>query len=146
MKQTSKLDNACGVIACLHSIFNNGTQIHVPADSALAKYFSEAKDMSPADRATHLEDFTAMKDENKSFASEGQSTMAANQSDVRHHFTAFVVNTAGQLIELDGMKAGPHVIAEVCSDVMRGAVAEIQRRLAAAEISESVSVMTLNAL
>ena len=23
MKQTSKLDNACGVIACLHTIYNN---------------------------------------------------------------------------------------------------------------------------
>jgi len=56
------------------------------------------------------------------------------------------VNAAGQLIELDGMKKGPHVIAEACSDVMRGAVAEIQRRLAAEEISESLSVMTLNAL
>lgn len=27
MKQTSKLDNACGVIACLHSIYNNQSHI-----------------------------------------------------------------------------------------------------------------------
>jgi hypothetical protein len=50
------------------------------------------------------------------------------------------------LIELDGLKAGPVVIAEACSDLMRGAVAEVQRRLAADEITESLSVITLNAL
>lgn len=87
-----------------------------------------------------------MQEEHKSFAQEGQSAVSETQDDVKHHFTAFVVNSAGQLIELDGLKKGPHVIAENCSDVMRGAVAEIQRRLAAEEISESLSVMTLNAL
>ena len=51
--------------------------------------------------------------------------MAQCQDDVKHHFTAFVVNSAGQLIELDGTKKGPHVIAESCEDVLRGTIAEI---------------------
>ena len=49
------------------------------------------------------------------------------------------------MIELDGCKKGPYVVAEGCNDVLRGAVAEIQRRLADGEISESLSMMTLNA-
>ena len=56
------------------------------------------------------------------------------------------MNSAGQLIELDGCKKGPYVVAEGCSDVLRGAVAEIQRRLGDGEISESLSMMTLNAV
>lgn len=44
------------------------------------------------------------------------------------------------------MKKGPHVIQETCSDLTKAAVVEIQRRLADGEISESLSVMTLNAL
>ena len=49
------------------------------------------------------------------------------------------------MIELDGCKKGPYVVAEGCNDVLRGAEAEIQRRLADGEISESLSMMTLNA-
>jgi hypothetical protein len=51
-----------------------------------------------------------MQEEHKAFAAEGQSNAAESQADVKHHFTAFVVNQQGQLIELDGMKKGPHVI------------------------------------
>ena len=43
------------------------------------------------------------------------------------------------------MKKGPNVIAEGCSDVLRGAVSEIQRKLGAGEISEQLSMMTINA-
>ena len=38
------------------------------------------------------------------------------------------------------------MIVEGCTDVLKAAVTEIQRRLTAGEISESLSVMTLNAL
>ena len=77
-------------------------------------------------------------------AAQGQSNQANEQSEVKHHFTAYVVNSAGQLIELDGCKKGPLVVKEGCNDVLRGAVAEIQRRLGAGEISESLSMITLN--
>ncbi len=36
-----------------------------------------------------------MKEEHKAFAAEGQSNAAESQADVKHHFTAFVVNQAG---------------------------------------------------
>ena len=85
-------------------------------------------------------------EEHKSFASEGQSKAAETQDDVKHHFTAFIVNANKQLVEFDGMKQGPHVIKEDCTDCLKDAAAEIQRRLQAGEISEQLSVMTLNAL
>ena len=58
MKQTSVLDNACGVIACLHSIFNNQDSVKVQADSIMAKYFAKSKDQTPEDRATSLENYS----------------------------------------------------------------------------------------
>ena len=99
---------------------------------------------TPEQRAADLENFTEFQTVHRGFAAQGQSVQAEEQSDVKHHFTAFVVNSAGQLIELDGCKQGPYVVAENCSDVLRGAVGEIQRRLAAGEVSESLSMITLN--
>ena len=57
-----------------------------------------------------------------------------------------MVNKNGQLIELDGTKKGPLVITDNCEDVLKGSITEIKRKLEAGEISESLSVMTLNAL
>ena len=71
--------------------------------------------------------------------------MSESQDQVQHHFIAFVVNSSNQLVELDGTKKGPHVVAEGCSDVLRGTIAEMKRRLEAGEVSESLSMMTLNA-
>ena len=42
MKQTSTLDNACGIIACLHAIFNNQDKVPVESDSILGKYLKDA--------------------------------------------------------------------------------------------------------
>lgn len=38
MKQTGKLDNACGIIAAVHIIANNREQVVLPADSILGKF------------------------------------------------------------------------------------------------------------
>ena len=46
---------------------------------------------------------------------------------------------------MDGLKKGPNVIAENCDDVLKGAVAEIKRRLEAGEVSEQLHMMTINA-
>ena len=62
---------------------------------------------------------------------------------MKHHFVAFIVKD-GKLIELDGTKKGPHIIGDA-TDVLRGSITEIKRRLADGEISESLSMMTLNA-
>ena len=56
MKQTGKLDNACGVIACIHSIFNNLDSFQLKPDSILDKFYKAAKPITPAERATALEE------------------------------------------------------------------------------------------
>jgi len=70
MDQTAKLDNACGVIACLHSIYNN-SQVVLAADTPLGKYLASVKDKTSAEKALHLESFQEMQEEHKSFASAG---------------------------------------------------------------------------
>jgi ubiquitin carboxyl-terminal hydrolase L3 len=145
MKQTSELDNACGIIACLHACLNNLDKVALTPGSILERFHSGCRDLSPADRATFLEDANEFKEQHASAASEGQSTQATEQNEVKHHFVAFVVNDKNQLIELDGTKVGPHVVAEGCTDVLRGGIAEIQRRLAEGDISDSLNMMTLNA-
>lgn len=144
MKQTGTLDNACGVIACLHTIFNNVGLIALEDGKTLSNYWKNVQDKSPAERAYILEGSTDFQKQHKSFASQGQSTMAQSQDEVKHHYVAFIINDKGQLVELDGTKKGPNVVAEACQDVLRGSIAEIQKRLANGEISESLSMMVLN--
>ena len=69
--------------------------------------------------------------------------MPGEQSGVKHHYVAFVVDKNKRLIELDGCKKGPLVIKEGCQDVLLDSVAEIQRKLAAGEISDSLSCIAL---
>ena len=55
MKQSPKLDCACGVIACLHSILNNLDQITLTEGSILDKFYKETLGASAEDRAMALE-------------------------------------------------------------------------------------------
>ena len=147
MKQTGTLDNACGVIACIHAILNNlgeGDDKIKLNDGVLKNFLENTRTQTPEERATSLETFTEFQQVHQGQAAQGQSNQASEQSEVKHHFIAYTVNSAGQLIELDGCKQGPCVVTENCEDVLRGAVAEIQRKLGAQEISESLSMITLN--
>ena len=58
MKQTGKLDNACGVIACLHGIYNNlgSDKIVLTEGSILAQHYEVTKPKTPEERASMLED------------------------------------------------------------------------------------------
>jgi len=145
MKQTGTLDNACGVIACLHAIYNNLQHIGaLPEDSVLATHLAATAGMTPEERAAALEANTAFQQIHKEHAAQGGSAVPQEQSEVKCHFIAFVL-CQGRLIELDGTKNGPLVIAEECNDVLRGTISVIQQRLAAGEYSERLSIMTLNA-
>ena len=144
MKQTGTLDNACGVIACLHAIFNNMEMICLEEDKTLANYWKGVQGKTPEERASILEGFTSFQQKHKTFAAQGQSNLAESQSDVKCHYVAFVVNDKGQLVELDGTKKGPYVAAENCQDVLRGSIVEIQKRLEQGEISENLSMMVLS--
>ena len=73
MKQTSELDNACGIIAALHAIYNNtGDQkINLMPDSVLASFLDSVNGVSPAERATALESYSAFKEAYRATASQG---------------------------------------------------------------------------
>lgn len=146
MDQSGTLDNACGVIAVLHAVLNNQDAIPIVPDSVLDKFWKENATATPAARCTSLEQNNGFREIHTSFAAQGQSatiTAAKDQDKVKHHYVAFVVKH-GKLVELDGTKQGPVVIGD-CDDVLRGSIAEIQKRLANGEISEQLSMMTLNA-
>ena len=129
MKQTGVLDNACGVIACIHAILNNlgegSNKIKLQDGLLLTNFFQRASSMSPEERASTLESDAEFQAVHGTYAAQGDSNAAESQSDVKHHYICYTVNSAGQLIELDGCKKGPVVVSEGCTDVLRGAVAEI---------------------
>lgn len=146
MKQTGKLDNACGIIACLHAALNNTPDVEYTPDSVIGRFMETTKDGTPMDRCRYLEESNEFKTVHSEFASRGQTdsiTDSSKQDEIKHHFVAYVVK-GGKLIELDGTKNGPYVVGD-CTDVLRGSVDEIQRRLREGEISESLNMMTLNA-
>lgn len=55
MKQTHTLDNACGVIACIHSVLNNLDKIELTKGSVLDRFHTTVNPLTPAERATSLE-------------------------------------------------------------------------------------------
>ncbi|KAI2495116.1 thiol-dependent ubiquitin-specific protease [Fragilaria crotonensis] len=153
MKQSNTLDNACGIIACLHAIFNNLQTVSViEPNSVLANFWNQVKNQTPQERCQTLESSNEFKRVHKSYAMQGQSHLASSQEDVNHHYTAFVVlttpgydnnNSTRRLVEFDGTKRGPLVVADNVESLVHATAAELQRRLQEGEISESLSVMTL---
>ena len=103
MKQSGTLDNACGIIACLHAIFNNQNNgVEFAADSVLGRFWNQVKDMNPQQRCEALEGADEFKQVHSGFAAQGQSSHAQEQADVKHHFTDFVLNDQKQLSEYNG--------------------------------------------
>ncbi|ETV84177.1 hypothetical protein H257_03463 [Aphanomyces astaci] len=143
MKQSPKLDYACGVIACIHSVLNSLDSITLVENSILEKYYRATKTQSPADRATTLENMTEFQEVHTSYASLGQSSVPTAEDDVKHHFVTFVQNALGQLIELDGLKKGPVVVNAESSDILKDTAAVIQARIEAGVYSDSLAVLTL---
>ena len=67
-RQTGTLDNACGIIACLHSVLNKLDQVEVSEGSILDKFNQAAKGKTPEERATLLENANDFKAQHASMA------------------------------------------------------------------------------
>lgn len=146
MHQSKVLDNACGIIACLHAVFNSPV-VSVDPTSVLGQFQSKSDTLSPTERCTALEANTEFQQIHKKNAAKGQSqTINGDQSKVKHHFIAYVLDKDGKnLIELDGTKAGPVIVGEcIGGDVLRGSIKAVKEKLERGEISHSMSMMTLN--
>ncbi|XP_063332120.1 ubiquitin carboxyl-terminal hydrolase isozyme L1 isoform X2 [Pelmatolapia mariae] len=102
LKQTAV--NSCGTIALLHAVANNKDKMTFDGASALKKFLDETANMSPDDRAKHLEKNQAIFDAHNEIAAQGQCRPEADK--VNFHFIAFV-NVNGQLYEFDGKIKGP---------------------------------------
>jgi len=145
MHQSKVLDNACGIIACLHAVFNSPVVSTDPC-SVLGKYRLENENTTPTEKCKSLESNTEFQNIHKTHASRGQSrTITSDQSKVKHHFIAYVLDKEGKrLVELDGTKAGPVLLEDCGGDVLRGSIREVKGKLERGEISHSLSMMTLN--
>ena len=77
MKQTGVLDNACGVIACIHAILNNigdgDNKIKLEENSVLEQMRTATAEQSPEERAASLEANGAFSAVHNNFAAQGQS-------------------------------------------------------------------------
>ena len=69
MKQTQKLDYACGVIACIHSVLNNLDKVNIADGSVLHRFYQTVKGQSPLDRALTLENMKDFQETHKLYAS-----------------------------------------------------------------------------
>ncbi|KAH9086451.1 hypothetical protein LEN26_020098 [Aphanomyces euteiches] len=142
MKQTPVLDYACGLVACLHSVLNNLDSIHLVRESILDRYYQAVKTHSPLERATTLESMEDFHQVHNSYAAQGQSSVTSQAGEVTHHFIAFVRNTHGQLIEVDGQ--GPFIVHPACCDILKDTAAFLRARLEAGVYSQSLAVLTLH--
>ena len=55
MKQFGDLDNACGIISCLHACLNNLDELKIIPGSILDDYYQSVKDKTPEERAVALQ-------------------------------------------------------------------------------------------
>merc|ERR1712216_757525 len=120
MKQSGTLDNACGLIALIHSILNN-PQIELAEGSPLAQFIAANQDATPQQICESLEGFEPIQQLHCAAAGEGSvagkraaegDEVEGHKKGVNHHFVAYVLDAKKRLIELDGTKEGPWVVAE----------------------------------
>ena len=71
MKQTHVLDNACGVIACIHSVLNNLDKLTLTEGSVLDKFHKSVSGSSPEERAKALEGNVEFQETHKQYAAQG---------------------------------------------------------------------------
>jgi ubiquitin carboxyl-terminal hydrolase L3 len=141
MKQTSELDNACGLIAGLHALGNtvDFNLSKVTDNSIIKRFFDQAKPVDWEQRGKILEGFNDFKTAHGEFANQGQSSIP---DDVKNHYICFI-NYQDSIVELDGMTPGPYVVKDNVneSDFLYQTTQEIMRRVKDGEIGEGLSVM-----
>ena len=146
MRQTNKLDNACGLIAALHCLGNgkNG-ELKFENGSVLEKFFNKAKPLSPLDRAKLLESDDEFKKAHGHFSGKGQTNIEKQvKEDYVGHYICFA-NIKGKLIEFDGIKEAPSIIKENIDDknFLDETLKEILKRIENKAIKEQVNVMVV---
>ena len=138
MKQTPKLDHACGLIAALH-ILGNSQHLVFDEGSLLQTFFSEGKEVSHEERAKKLEETKKFNDLHKNFAGKGQSSVP--KEGVNNHYVAFI-NYEGNVYELDGCKKSPVILQKnvMYNDFLDVVIDEVKRRINNNEIKDRINL------
>jgi len=100
------IGNACGTIACIHSLANNAKALGLPEQSPLGRYLAGILGKSPEVAGEMLADAADLHEASQASAAGGQTAAPEATASVDHHFVAFVEH-GGDVYELDGCKAFP---------------------------------------
>eukprot|EP00922_Rhytidocystis_sp_ex-Travisia-forbesii_P013095 GHVS01019626.1.p1 GENE.GHVS01019626.1~~GHVS01019626.1.p1 ORF type:complete len:234 (-),score=37.81 GHVS01019626.1:231-932(-) len=103
-KQT--IDNACGTIGLLHSIYNIQDKAPFQKGHFFSNFFDEVKTKNPEERGKALESNSEIEKAHTCAEREGQSHVPTPDEKVDTHFIA-LVEVDGSLYELDGRKKFP---------------------------------------
>lgn len=110
LKQVADFGNACGTIACLHTISNSRHVLQMAADAPLERFVRAQAAASPEARGRALLEANELKAPSDAAAVDAAAQTACPARDgppLDHHFVALVRSPGNRLIELDGTKRGP---------------------------------------
>ena len=141
IKQTPELDNACGLIAALHS-FGNNSNIKFENNSILEEFYNKVKDQNYEEKAITLENFDKFKKTHVHYASHGQTKLEkVEEMKVGHYVCFTIINNC--LFELDGLREGPYLLKENVQkdDLLDESCKVILERINNGLIDENVNVM-----
>jgi len=142
VKQT--IGNACGTMCLIHAVLNNLDSIDLDSSKHLVKFYEATKDMSPTDRANHLENDSAFGVAHEESALEGQTQAPGKDEEVKCHFVAFV-HRKGGLWELDGRKDAPVYHGPTTPDTLLEDTAVVVKKFMARDPDElNFTVVSLN--
>mmetsp|Transcript_94580 Transcript_94580/g.267731 ORF Transcript_94580/g.267731 Transcript_94580/m.267731 type:complete len:240 (-) Transcript_94580:239-958(-) len=117
--------NACGTIACIHSLANNASAMGLSADSPIGKFLAAIEGKTPEEAGKLLVDATDLHSASESSASGGQTAAPEATANTDHHFIVFVEKD-GDVYELDGGKAFPINHGPTGGDLMAAAAQAIK--------------------
>ena len=126
----------------IHAALNNLDQMTIPSGGILDRFIQGTSSLTPDERSDYLQDFNDFKVAHQESASQGSSEVP-DVGKTEYHFIAFVKGPNGELVECDGTKDGPSIIAESCDDLLKGVTEEIRRRLYDGFISDKLNLMAL---
>ena len=138
MKQTPKLDNACGLIAGLHILGNSNVKFK--EGSFLEEFYKKSEGKKWDEIPELLEKNKKFQEIHSEHAEKGQTHLSGEQ--VKAHYIGFIYQN-NSVIELDGIKNGPYLIKKdvKSEDFLDIVTKEILRRVQEKEIKEQISVL-----
>jgi len=98
--------NACGTIACIHSMSNNLEVLGILEESPIGEFVKATKGMSPQEAGAKLADAKQLHEASQESAAGGQTEAPEATARTDAHFVCFV-EKEGEVYELDGCKAFP---------------------------------------